>query len=175
MINPSKEADLATRQQLHYINRLEINVAYPFLLQVYDDYENEVISKAIFIDVIETVQSFAWRRFIVSLGTNALNKVFMRLYEDVDPSNYLESIQTSLMKKTGTQRFPNDIEVKSSLRDKDVYNINSKNRLYLLERLENHHNAESVRFEENPNLTVEHIFPQNPDPSWKIELGQKQT
>ena len=172
LINPAKEPDLNVREQIKYINRLEINVAYPFLLQVYDDYENAVIDKGTFISVLETVQTFTWRRFIVSLGTNTLNKVFMRLYEDINTNDYLHSLQASLVKKTGTQRLPNDAEVRASLRERDMYNINSKNRLYFLERLENYQNKEPVKFEDNTNLTVEHIFPQNPDPRWKIDLDE---
>ncbi|MEI2824295.1 MAG: hypothetical protein V9F02_12840, partial [Chitinophagaceae bacterium] len=67
------------RLQLEYINRLEINVAYPFLMKVYDDYFNSVIDKEIFLEVLDLVQSFTWRRFILGLPTNALNKIFMSL------------------------------------------------------------------------------------------------
>jgi hypothetical protein len=44
--------------------------------------------KEILIKIFELIQSFTWRRFILGLGTNALNKIFMRLYEDVDETNY---------------------------------------------------------------------------------------
>ncbi|TDB60880.1 HNH endonuclease family protein, partial [Arundinibacter roseus] len=41
--------------------------------------------------------------------------------------------------------------------------------------LENQHciksNKEPVMIDGNTNITIEHIFPQNPDPKWKIELG----
>ena len=36
-VNPQTVADSQIRQELEYINRLEINVAYPFLLQVFED------------------------------------------------------------------------------------------------------------------------------------------
>jgi hypothetical protein len=41
-----------------------------------------------------------------------------------------------------------------------------------LERIENHENKEYVVIENNSGITIEHIFPQNPDPKWKIELGE---
>lgn len=173
IINPEIEKDADIRQQLININNLEINVAYPFIMQVYDDYSSEIISKHIFIEVLELIQSFTWRRFIIGLPTNALNKIFMRLYEDVEIDNYLKSIQKSLLKKKGTQRFPRDTEVINSLKERDVYGIKSKNRVYFLERLENFQNKEFVTINGNENITIEHIFPQNPDPKWKIELDEE--
>ncbi len=174
LVNPSHEPDKEIRLQLEYINRLEINVAYPFLLKVYDDYSSSLISKQIFIDVLELIQSFTWRRFIVGLSTNALNKIFMRLYEDVNPENYLNSIQSALMNKKGSQKFPRNNEVRHALREKDMYGIKPKNRIYCLERLENYQNKEPVKIEENNDITIEHIFPQNPEPQWKKELGTEE-
>lgn len=171
LINPKNESDKEIRLQLEYINRLEINVAYPFLMKVYDDYFNSIIDKEIFLAVLDLVQSFTWRRFILGLPTNALNKIFMSLYDKVEHSNYLFSIQKSLLQRTGVQRFPKNAEVIDALKVKDVYNIKSKNRTYLLERLENFENREPVLIDGNQDITIEHIFPQNPDPKWKIALG----
>ena len=95
----------------------------------------------------------------------------MGLYDKVEPKNYLFSIQKSLLQRTGVQRFPRNTETINALKEKDVYNIKPKNRTYLLERLENFQNNEPVAIEGNSDITIEHIFPQNPDPKWKIELG----
>ena len=171
LLNPSKEKDLDIKKQLAYISRLEINVAYPFLIKVYEDYGEGIISKDVFIDVLEIVQSFTWRRFIVGLPTNALNKIFMVLYEKIDHEDYRNSLLKWLLQRPGSQRFPKDTEFIDSLRNKDMYNIKSKNRTYLLDRLENYDNREVVDIDSNPNITIEHIFPQTPDAKWKAELG----
>lgn len=171
LTNPKNEPDKLIRTQLEYINRLEINVAFPFLMKVYEDFSNDIIDKATFISVLSTVQSFTFRRFILGLPTNALNKIFMGLYDKVEPNNYLFSIQKSLLQRSGVQRFPRNTETINALKEKDVYNIKPKNRTYLLERLENFQNNEPVAIEGNSDITIEHIFPQNPDPKWKIELG----
>ena len=171
LINPKNENDKEIRLQLEYINRLEINVAYPFLMKVYDDHSNSVIDKPTFIKVLDLIQSFTWRRFILGLPTNALNKIFMSLYDKVEKDNYLYSIQKSLLQRTGIQRFPKNPEVIDALKVKDVYNIKSKNRTYLLERLENLENREPVLIDGNQDITIEHIFPQNPDPKWKFEMS----
>jgi uncharacterized protein with ParB-like and HNH nuclease domain len=171
LLNPKNEEDKAIRQQLEFINRLETNVAFPFLMKVYEDYSNGKIDKQIFISILTLIQSFVFRRFIVGLPTNALNKIFMSLYDKVEQDDYLFSIQKSLLSRIPTQRFPRNEETKNALKEKDIYNIKSKNRIYLLERLENYQNNEPVVIDGNSDITIEHIFPQNPDPKWKLELG----
>lgn len=173
-INPHNEPDLDIRNQLALISRLEINVAYPFLLEVYNDYASNVINKSTIIEILELLQSFTWRRFVIGLPTNSLNKIFMRLYEDIDSSDYVFSLQRTLLKKKSSQRFPRDGEVIATLKDRDMYGIQTKNRAYFFEKLENYENREPVKIEGNPDITVEHIFPQNPDPKWKIELKDEQ-
>lgn len=174
LINPKNEVDNDIRIQLEYINRLEINVAYPFLIKVFDDYASSVIDKPTFIKVLELIQSFTWRRFILGLPTNALNKIFMTLYDKVEIDNYLFSIQKTLIQRTGVQRFPKNSEVVDALKVKDLYNIKSKNRIYMFDRLENFENTERVTIDGNSLITIEHIFPQNPDPKWKIDLGDNE-
>ena len=173
LINPENESDFEIRTQLEYIQKLEINVAYPFLLKVYDDYFKNIITKDTLIEVLELIQSYTWRRFILGLQTNSLNKTFMNLYKSVDTNNYLYSIQAALVKKVGAQRFPKDSELLDALKIKDVYNIQSKNRNYFLNRLENFNNNEKVNIDENSNITIEHIFPQNPDIKWKTDIGSE--
>lgn len=171
LINPNNENDSDIRKLLKFIQRLEINVSFPFLIKVYDDYSKHIIDKQVFLNILKLIESYTFRRFIVGAPTNALNKIFMNLYEKVDKNEYLLSIQKSLMEKTGIQRFPNDNEIVETLKFKDVYNIKSKNRVYLLEKLENHNNREPVRIEGNTDITIEHIFPQNPDPKWEEYLS----
>jgi hypothetical protein len=171
LINPSKEIDKEINKELKYINRLEINVSFPFLLPVYNDYNNGVIDKEIFIKILKLVQSYTWRRFIVGLPTNALNKIFMNLYSDIVNSNYYTSLEKTLVRKKGVQKFPTNKEIEIALAEKDVYNVQSKNRVYLLELLENYNNKEYVSID-NPDITIEHIFPQNPDEKWYDVLDE---
>jgi len=172
LLNPKNESDSDIREQLEYINQMEINVSYPFLMKVYEDFDKSIIDKKMFIKVLELIQTFACRRFIVELPTNALNKIFMTLYDKVDVNDYLGSIQKWLITRSGTQRLPKDTEVLDKLKVKDVYNIKPKNRVYLLERLENFENTERVIIDEN--ITIEHIFPQNPDSKWKTNLSNEE-
>lgn len=171
LLNPNNELDRDISNEIRSIRKLEINVSYPFLIQVYDDYLTERITKATFLSVLRLTQSYSWRRFILGLPTNALNKIFMTLYAEVDHSNYVLSLQNALVKKKGTQRFPNDVEVESVLKDKDMYNIQPKNKSYFFEQIEHYNNPEKVDLNSD-SITVEHIFPQNPDASWKTDMAE---
>lgn len=169
LLNPTEERDKEIRGALRHINALEINVAFPFLMRVYQDLVDGIIDKHVFLSILTLTQSFAWRRAIMGLPTNALNKIFMTLYERVDEDNYLGSIERAVMQKSGGQRFPRNAEVISSLKDKDMYNTKPKTRAYFFDKLENHNNKEHVDVSSS-DITIEHIFPQNPDPIWKKAL-----
>lgn len=172
LLNPKKEGSEELRKQIEFIKRLEINISFPFLLPIYNDYVAGIITKDVFESILKLTQSFVWRRFIINLPSNALNKIFMTLYNDVDKANYLYSIQRTLLKKKGVQKFPTNKDIEVALEEKDVYNTQSKNRIYFLELLENHNNREYVSVD-NPDITIEHIFPQTPDELWYNKLDEK--
>ncbi|MCL6259161.1 DUF4268 domain-containing protein [Aquiflexum sp. TKW24L] len=172
-INPFTVADSDTKKELEYINRLEINVAYPFLLQVFEDAENGMIGKNELIKILKLIQSYAWRRFIVGLPTSALNKIFMTLYSEVDTEEYYDSLAKALIKKKGSAKFPSNEDIKTALRDKDLYNTQPKNRNYFFELLENYNNREFVDTS-NEKITIEHIFPRNPNETWIEDLSSEE-
>ncbi|MBA4298800.1 Uncharacterized conserved protein, contains ParB-like and HNH nuclease domains [Algoriphagus alkaliphilus] len=173
LVNPITVTDKQVRKELEYINRLEINVTYPFLLQVFEDVENGLIETSDLVAILKLIQSFSWRRFIVGLPTNALNKVFMTLYSEIDTEEYVTSIEKALMRKGGNSKFPTNEEVKLALKDKDLYNIQTKNRSYFFELLENYKNKEYVDTS-NEAITIEHIFPRTPTEEWKQQLSREQ-
>jgi hypothetical protein len=54
-----------------------------------------------------------------------------------------------------------------------MYNIQSKNRLYFLERLENYGHSLQTKIYENEDISIEHIYPQKPAKEWDEALGDK--
>lgn len=170
LINPITVLDPNLRKELEYISRLEINVSFPFLLQVFEDTENGLIDNETLLKVLRLIQSYTWRRFIVGLPTAALNKIFMALYSEIDHEEYYDSLALALIRKKGSSKFPTNQDLKTALKDKDLYNIKSKNRSYMFELLENHNNREYVDTG-NEKITIEHIFPQNPNEDWKASLS----
>ena len=172
-VNPSIVSDASIKKELEFLNRLETNVAFPFLLQVFEDADNGLLSKEDLIKILKLIQSYTWRRFIVGLPTNALNKIFMTLYAEVDTEEYYDSIAKALVKKKGSAKFPSNEDLKTALKEKDLYNTQSKNRNYFFELLENYNNKEYVNTN-NELITIEHIFPRNPNDDWNKDLPQSE-
>jgi hypothetical protein len=94
----------------------------------------------------------------------------MTLYSEVDTEEYYDSIAKALLKKKGSAKFPSNEDLKTALRDKDLYNTQPKNRNYLFEMLENFNNREYVNTD-NEFITIEHIFPKNPSGEWNTDIS----
>lgn len=151
------------------INTLKVDVAYPFLLEALDDYEQGLLTREDFLAILRTVESYIFRRVVCAIPTNSLNKTFATLSREINKTRYLESVQAALLIKDSYRRFPGDEELHQQFIVKDFYNFRS--RLYLLRKLENHHRAkEWINVDE---YTIEHIMPQNENLSaeWRAELG----
>ncbi len=163
-----QEEDREIKRVLNDINTLKVDVAYPFLLEVYDDYANRRLSREDLIAILRLVESYVFRRVICGIPTNALNKIFATLSREIDKEHYLESVQSAFLTKLYGGRFPRDEEFRAAFVVKDVYNFRSRN--YMLRKLENYEQKELVNVE---SCTIEHIMPQNEQLSaeWRKELG----
>ncbi len=152
------------------IRTLKVDVSYPFLLKVYDDFTNNLITREDFLEILKLVSSYVFRRAICAIPTNSLNKTFASLIKEVDLDAYIKSTKAALLLRTSYRRFPSNEEFKQELVVKDVYNF--RNRNTLLGKLENYNRKEPISVE---NYTIEHIMPQNKNvPSaWQSELGEE--
>lgn len=162
------EKDKGINQVLEDINTLKVDVSYPFLLEIYDDYVQESLPKEDFISILKLVEAYVFRRAICGVPTNSLNKTFATISKEIDKSNYLESTIVAFLNKDSHRRFPKNEEFINELTVKDVYNFRTRN--YLLRKLENFNRKEIVDIE---SYTIEHIMPQNPNLSveWRQDLG----
>jgi uncharacterized protein with ParB-like and HNH nuclease domain len=164
-----REDDQDIRNAINDIRDLKVEVSYPFLLQVFDDYSKQHISRNEFLSTLGLVESYVFRRAICLIPTQSLNKTFANLTKEIDKDNYLESLKANFMLKEGYMRFPKDEEFKAQLPVVPLYNLRIKD--YTLRKLENfHHNKEPIDIK---NCTIEHIMPQNQNlhPTWRQELG----
>ncbi|ADI74082.1 protein of unknown function DUF262 [Methanohalobium evestigatum Z-7303] len=168
--NMEKDEDL--NNKFNEITTLKVDVAYPFLLQVYDDYQENVIEKNDFIKILDTVISYVFRRAICGIPTNSLNKTFSSLMDEVDKNKYVESVKAALSLKKSYRKFPSDDEFYYKLISIDVYNL--RNCKYLLSKLENSHKWKIKEPINVDRYSIEHIMPQNPNlpDSWKKRLGR---
>lgn len=150
------------------LRELRVDVAYPFLLELYHDYALGELPKADFLTAVRLVESYVFRRAICAIPTNSLNKTFANFTKALKKDRYIESIQAYLLLLPSYRRFPNDEEFKRDLQTKDLYNFRSRS--YWLRRLENDNRKERVLVDE---YTIEHILPQNENLSsaWKTALG----
>ena len=175
--------DESVNATLRRIARLQVTVAYPFLLDVFHAWSDKIIDAEGVAFILATIESFVFRRLICNVPTNALNKIFATLGRNIRkvPSHttqYVDIFSHYITAGSSSNRFPNDIEFAAELKKRDVYNLKSKNRIHLYERLENHNNREAVDVENlieasMEGLTFEHIMPQTLTSKWKDELGEQ--
>lgn len=164
-----KEADKDLNRLFANISKLKVDVSYPFILAVYADYDNGIISKEEFAEILKLVENYVFRRSICGIPTNSMNKTFAQLYKSIKAENYVESLQAAFQLMDGYKRFPADAEFEKEFVNKDLYNFRSRN--YLLNNLENFNRKEMANTDE---YTIEHILPQNENlsESWKQMLGE---
>jgi len=150
------------------LRELKVDVAFPFLLEAYHDYDNNVISANELLEIVRLVESYVFRRAVCGIPTNSMNKTFATFSRDLKKDRYIESIKAAFLLLPSYRRFPDDEEFKRELKFKDVYNFRSRS--YWLRRLENCDRKERVSVDE---FTIEHIMPQNENLSaeWQTELG----
>lgn len=163
------EIEEILRSRFSELEQIKADVVAPFVLRLYQDLDNNVLSKAEFVSILDLVISYIFRRIVCKIPTNSLNKTFASLYMKVDPQNYLESVQAAFALLKSYRRFPSDDEFASEIKSSDLYNF--RRRSYLLRKLENFGQKELVSIEA---YTIEHILPQNPNLSseWIASLGE---
>lgn len=162
------EKNIELKHHFENLRVLDVNVVYPFLLEVYAAYEQQRLSHTDFVAVLKLIESYVFRRMICGMYANGLNRVFATLSKEIDKEHYLESLQVILLQKSGSARFPRDEEFQAAFVVKDIYNFHK--RRYLFSQLENYKWKEFVNV---GAYTIEHILPQNPNLSaeWQEELG----
>ncbi len=163
-----REQDAILGAAFHDLRELKVDVAYPFLLELYHDYATGTLGAADFAAAVRLVEAYVFRRAICAIPTNSMNKTFATFGKALKKDRYLESIQAHFLTLPSYRRFPADDEFRRDLHTRDVYNFRSRS--YWLRWLENHDRKERVPVDE---YTIEHILPQNPDLSaaWQQALG----
>lgn len=162
------EADPELGAAFRDLKELKVDVAYPFLLELYHDYAEGLLPKPEFESAVRLVEAYVFRRAVCAIPTNSMNKTFATLARAIKKDRYLESVQAQLLSLPSYRRFPTDEEFRRDLQTRDLYNF--PRRSYWLRRLENHGRKEKVAVDE---YTIEHILPQNERLSadWKEALG----
>lgn len=163
-----KEESKELREAFRDLRELKVDVAFPFLLKVYADYDSGLIDANVVLEVVRLVEAYALRRLICSIPTNSMNKTFASFARSIRPDSYIQSIRAHFLLLPSYRRFPRDDEFRAAFERRDLYK--TRIRAYWLRRLENHGRKERILPED---YTIEHIMPQNEDLSaaWQADLG----
>lgn len=161
------------------LNRLETTITRPFFLEVLRLQESGVLTLAETREIFLYTENYLFRRSICDLPTNALNKIFLMLHREIvrfdgTEEKYLEKFKYALLARGERGRFPEDKEFVEAFSARQVYKMNSKNKVYILERFENYGTVEDkdvYRHCDQGVYTIEHIMPQHLTPIWTKALG----
>ncbi len=162
------ETNEELKAAFHDLRELKVDVAYPFLLELYHDYAAGLLSQSDLVTAVRLIEAYVFRRAICAIPTNSMNKTFATFSKSLRKARYLESIEAHFLTLPSYRRFPTDEEFQRDLQTRDLYNFRS--RTYWLRRLENYGRKERVAVDE---YTIEHIMPQNENLSlpWRTALG----
>lgn len=164
---------------IYRLNRLETTVTRPFFLEVLRLLDENHINLSQVYDIFTTTETYLFRRTICNLPSNALNKIFHLLHREImrydgTEDDYVNKFKYALLSKKESARIPNDTEFATSFSERPLYLMNSKNKIYLFERLENFGTVEDkdvYRHCDEGIYSIEHIMPQHLTPVWIKELG----
>ena len=172
------------------INRQECLPAYPYLVELFRIWRQEKLTADQVAACLHIVDSFVLRRLICDLPTNSLNKIFTDLNKAIskmqedDPDTqipYEERLACVLKSRTGKARFPDDDEFRTGMVERHVYELRTKNRAYLLSRLEHGtsktaptNGVDDPVFQNIADkvYSVEHVMPQTLNDQWRKALGE---
>lgn len=162
------EQDKRLASAFQDLREIKADVVYPFLLELYTDYELGTLSRDEIGEVVDLVTSYLFRRAVCRVPTNSLNTTFATFAKALRKDQYVDSVKAHFLNMRSYRAFPSDEEFVQALRTSDLYHF--KRRTYFLRHLENYGRKEHVAIED---YTIEHILPQNENLSeeWRAALG----
>lgn len=160
--------------------RLGIVVTRPFFMEVFRLHQEKELSTDDVLKIFLITENYLFRRNICEVPTNALNKIFLNLNNEIRCYNhkaedYVSKFIYILLSKKWSHRFPDDNEFKVSLSEKQVYRMRGNYKVYLFERLENYGTVETkdiYKYLDEGIYTIEHIMPQKLTLAWCDSLGE---
>ncbi len=172
LLRPQREPDPHVRQQLQRLNILESATGFPFLLFMYDEWQEGHVSRDELLAGLRLIEAYMVRRFLNRDSTNYLNKMFPALVKDVNLSDFVASLRKAL----GTKNEPSDVRLRQSAVTVELYrrDIYTRQKLALVfDTINRHLSAGSGAYTVlSDDPTIEHILPQTPTEVWKRHLGE---
>ena len=175
-----KTNDKALNACIDRLNRLETTVTRPFFMEVLRMQEEGTLGLEQVREIFLMTENYLFRRSICDLPTNVLNKIFLLLHREIirydgTGTDYVSKLGYALLSKKDRSRLPDDTEFVEAFSTKAVYSMNAKNKIYILERIENSGTAEDKDVYghcDDGTYSIEHIMPQHLTPQWIKALGE---
>lgn len=166
-------------RRLERLSLLGSDVVLPFVMSLLDGLAAGEVTGEEVEQSLRIVESYLFRRFAASVPTNALNKIFASLYQDVKKlrgaeDSFTDVLTYSLRRREDSGRFPTDAEFRDGFLSRNFYSGPSGRRAYVFEVLENRDSNDIRDIAgglENDTISVEHIMPQTLTPGWQEALG----
>ena len=170
---PNEEPEPKLRRWFERLGELEFTSSYPFLLNIYDDYEQKYIPLAEFEKILQYIESYLIRRWFAGIPSKGMNKTFVSLYQQLKKQHPYINANIVRMKLVGFERsqvWPSDEDFYKSIIEQPIYASNRDNKRikFVLRSLQESLTKERVDFS---NLTVEHVMPQTLAKDWVTTLG----
>lgn len=168
LLNPDKAPSAALRERLARLQRLDMTVAYPFLLAAYADMVRGALSEGDLVASLDALETYLVRRFVCGVPSNGLTKIFTPLYQQVKKEpTFVEGTKTLL----AARACPRDDEFRERLENAKLYGGGERREktAYVLARFE-----AALGHKEQVDVTtmqVEHVMPQTMTDAWRLELG----
>jgi predicted transport protein len=167
----NQEPDQQLKDAFHDLRELKVNVVTPLLLELYGDYQAELLSRDELLEALRLLEAYVFRRAVCAIPSNSQQKTFATFSRALrrEAGHYLPSFKAHLLDLPSYRRFPSDEEFRREIQIRNLYKFN-KSCSYWLRRLENHQRKEPIAV---ADYTIEHILPQNPElsSSWRQALG----
>lgn len=159
----------AVDEHLRRWRGLDIGVSTPIVLWLLQNATGSVGIRA-----LQAVESFFIRRMVCGIGVAGLNTWFPQVIHQLTHGGTTDLDKQLINILAGeereTRRWPNDDEFRSALIQKPLYKqLSPRPRLRtMLEALEAHLAGKEAPGTLKPDLTIEHIMPQNWRKNWAI-------
>ena len=172
-----KAADDAITGLIH----LETTVIRPFAIEVIKLGDDGILPSDEVGKTFSIIEDFIFRRLICALPSNALNKIFATLANDIRKldgtyDDYSDKLSFVLLRKQGSGRFPSDDDFLSDFKSRDLYDSTVRRVIwYIFSRLENERTLETKdvwNHLEKDEYSIEHIMPQSLSGAWIADLGE---
>jgi len=167
ILHPEKEPDQDIKLLFSRLNKLDMTVTYPFLLNCYKDYDERIISIEEFKETLKTMENYIIRRFVCSIPSHEITRTFAPLYSQIrkNNTNFVDGLKKALQ----TKKYPKDDQFISDIKEVKLYGNERQNKAQLIlqsiERAYNHKEQPNLE-----NLSIEHVMPQTLSQWWRDHL-----